>query len=252
MSEHTIRFYDKKGLLVPSAVSEKGYKLYGFRAINRLGQILALRVLDMPIEQIIHYIDQKNPETYEAQLNNMEALVDHKIRELMSIQSQIQDQKTLVQSYRDQREQIFIQHFDIRYVLPVMPLNSQYAFEISVPEFYSHLIAHKEHPRLHSSRNLVIHKMGDNLNLCIQITGPDQSAIDLKDCSILPAGDYLCLFHNTGSSEDYSKRESLVSRYLKQKQLHAADFYIDIYSSNNNIYFENNESSLFQLLLKSD
>ncbi|MBN2656251.1 MAG: MerR family transcriptional regulator [Spirochaetales bacterium] len=252
VSEHTIRFYEKKGLLVPSLITEKGYKLYGFRAIDRLGQILALRVLDMPIDQIIGSIDQKNPESYEQQLNNMEEIVDGKIRELLSIRSQIRDRKSLVQAYKEEKNSLFIKHFDARYLLPVMPLDSEYAFEIRVPDFYTHLVESEEHPHLHSSRNLIIRKKGDELTLCIQILEPDLSSIDLDRCEILPEGDYLCLFHSTETREAYDVRRSRIVRYLKQNNLYAGDQSIDIYSSDNNIYYEDNESSLFQLLLESE
>ncbi|UUZ95535.1 MerR family transcriptional regulator [Paenibacillus sp. P25] len=48
----TLHHYHKIGLLLPSRISEAGYRLYGEKELERLQQILFYRELDIPLENI--------------------------------------------------------------------------------------------------------------------------------------------------------------------------------------------------------
>ncbi|GIO15504.1 MerR family transcriptional regulator [Cohnella xylanilytica] len=48
----TLHHYHKIGLLVPSGISEAGYRLYGRRELERLQQIRFYRELDFPLDRI--------------------------------------------------------------------------------------------------------------------------------------------------------------------------------------------------------
>ncbi|GGH10367.1 MerR family transcriptional regulator [Paenibacillus segetis] len=48
----TLHHYHKIGLLLPSEISEAGYRLYGTKELERLQQILLYRELDFSLEQI--------------------------------------------------------------------------------------------------------------------------------------------------------------------------------------------------------
>lgn len=52
VTERTLRFYHKKGLLEPSGYNDLGHRLYGDRDLVRLQQILTLKFLDYPLERI--------------------------------------------------------------------------------------------------------------------------------------------------------------------------------------------------------
>ena len=52
ISARTIRYYDSIGLLRPARVTSSGYRIYGGREVDRLQQILLLRALDMPLDEI--------------------------------------------------------------------------------------------------------------------------------------------------------------------------------------------------------
>ncbi len=52
ISVRTLQYYDKIGLLTPSARSESGYRLYDSEDIKRLQQILFYRELDFALEDI--------------------------------------------------------------------------------------------------------------------------------------------------------------------------------------------------------
>lgn len=53
----TLRYYDKIGLLIPSARSGNGYRLYSVDDLERLQQILFFRELDFPLARIQELIN---------------------------------------------------------------------------------------------------------------------------------------------------------------------------------------------------
>ena len=52
LSERTLRYYDRIGLLKPKAYTESGYRLYDDTAMERLQQILLFRELEFPLREI--------------------------------------------------------------------------------------------------------------------------------------------------------------------------------------------------------
>lgn len=52
VSVRTLRYYDRIGLLPPSAVSDAGYRLYDDEALERLQLILMYRELQFPLKEI--------------------------------------------------------------------------------------------------------------------------------------------------------------------------------------------------------
>jgi MerR family transcriptional regulator, thiopeptide resistance regulator len=52
LTARTLHHYDEIGLLVPSARSEAGYRLYGDGDVRRLYRILALRGMGFPLDEI--------------------------------------------------------------------------------------------------------------------------------------------------------------------------------------------------------
>ena len=52
ISVRTLHYYDEIGLLKPTEVTEAGYRLYDDKAIQKLGQILVFRELELPLADI--------------------------------------------------------------------------------------------------------------------------------------------------------------------------------------------------------
>lgn len=74
ISDRTLRHYDEIGLLTPSARSDAGYRLYTKDDLARLQQIVALKNLNLSLEQIADML--KNPRTsaitlMESQMNTV-------------------------------------------------------------------------------------------------------------------------------------------------------------------------------------
>jgi len=54
----TLHHYHKIGLLIPSKISEAGYRLYGTKELERLQEILFFREMDFPLDQIKEMLEQ--------------------------------------------------------------------------------------------------------------------------------------------------------------------------------------------------
>ena len=61
VSSRNIRFYEQKGLIKPRRNTENDYREYSEEEIQRLKLIRALRMVDMPMDQIRKVIDGKVP-----------------------------------------------------------------------------------------------------------------------------------------------------------------------------------------------
>lgn len=66
LTERTLRYYDRIGLLRPSQHSAAGYRLYTPGDIARLQRILALRQLGMPLDEVKKWLDSPNHAPLEA------------------------------------------------------------------------------------------------------------------------------------------------------------------------------------------
>lgn len=60
VSIRMLHHYDKIGVLIPSKKTEKNYRLYSDQDIKRLYQILTLKELDFPLNEIKKILDDKN------------------------------------------------------------------------------------------------------------------------------------------------------------------------------------------------
>lgn len=60
----TLRYYDEIGLLRPEKTDKKtGYRYYSTKQFERLNTIKYLRAMDMPLERIIRFFENKNTDT---------------------------------------------------------------------------------------------------------------------------------------------------------------------------------------------
>ncbi len=79
VSERTIRYYDKIGLLKPSFVMENGYRQYSDLDLLKLQKILSLKHLGFSIEEIFPMVmDNTNlKESFELQIGLIEDKINH-------------------------------------------------------------------------------------------------------------------------------------------------------------------------------
>ena len=84
VSERTLRYYDKIGLLKPSKIKKNGYRNYSKDDLFRLQKIILLKKLGFPLEEITIMLVE-NDEGWVDTLRMQVNLVDQKIRYFSSL-----------------------------------------------------------------------------------------------------------------------------------------------------------------------
>lgn len=115
VSVRTVQYYDSRGILVPSELSEGGRRLYSEEDLKRMKIICFLRELDLPINTISQLLDEEHPEdVIDLFLEQQETLLRKEISER---------QVRLHKLEQLQREVKTVEHFsvesigDIAYVI---------------------------------------------------------------------------------------------------------------------------------------
>ncbi|HEY7347939.1 MAG TPA: MerR family transcriptional regulator [Ktedonobacterales bacterium] len=96
VSVRALRFYDRLGLLQPSAHTEAGYRLYTDADFFRLQQILALKFLGFALEEI-KYCLQVGPTSLKETLALQKAMMQEKRARLESVIQAISETEPLLQ-----------------------------------------------------------------------------------------------------------------------------------------------------------
>ena len=90
ISMGTLRHYEKEGLVQPECIDpENGYRYYGVCQLEVLNTIRYLRTLDMPLEEIREFIQNRDIPVIEEKLKKQKELIEHKRRELEQIERKI-------------------------------------------------------------------------------------------------------------------------------------------------------------------
>ncbi|MCW3097723.1 MAG: transcriptional regulator, MerR family [Chthonomonadaceae bacterium] len=95
MTVRTLRFYDKVGLLAPSATTDAGYRLYAEQDLLTLQHILALKFLGFSLEEIKQCLCS-GPTKVEEMLARQRQMMQAKRRQLDAILSAIGSAEKLV------------------------------------------------------------------------------------------------------------------------------------------------------------
>ncbi len=97
ISVRTIRYYDSKGLLKPSVVSDSNYRYYTDSDFSKLQRILVLRSLGFSLEDIaVLSADDKASESVKESFALQLKLIREKISELNRIEQTLQEASSMI------------------------------------------------------------------------------------------------------------------------------------------------------------
>lgn len=95
----TIRFYDNKGLLKPSSMSEAGYRLYTDEDFAKLQRILTLKYLGFSLEDIFTTITNDSSSDYlHKSLELQMQIVKNKISHMQAVEKSIYEAKKMLEN----------------------------------------------------------------------------------------------------------------------------------------------------------
>ena len=84
VTTRTLRYYDQIGLLSPASTGGNGYRYYDRSSLLRLQQILFLRELDVPLQEIRRLLSQPNLDL-QAVLSRHRAALDRRRKRLQKL-----------------------------------------------------------------------------------------------------------------------------------------------------------------------
>lgn len=100
ITERTVRYYDKVGLLKPSFVMENGYRKYCHEDLIKLQKILLFKTLGFSLEEIEGMIVQNNNSSMSKSLQTQIELVDSKMQYYAKLKDSLISARNLVEENR--------------------------------------------------------------------------------------------------------------------------------------------------------
>ncbi|SMP66130.1 MerR family transcriptional regulator [Anoxynatronum buryatiense] len=97
VSAETLRFFDKKGVVVPTRHPDNNYRTYEGRDVNRIVRYKYLRRLDFSLEESVDFISEISSQEALEMMSQQEMAVAAKIREYQEVLQQLAYQKDLYQ-----------------------------------------------------------------------------------------------------------------------------------------------------------
>lgn len=126
LNKRTLHYYDEIGIFSPVYKGENGYRYYSFEQSMELENILALRELNMSIEEIKAYMRHPNPEEFCKIATAKIAEADETIRRLKQLRKILQQKKeTLINGRGTFHGKIEIVELPEQYLL-LTPLDISY------------------------------------------------------------------------------------------------------------------------------
>lgn len=96
ITERTVRYYDKVGLLKPSFIMQNGYRKYSHEDLMKLQRILLFRTLGFTLEEIEGMIVQNDSSSVKQSLQTQIELVDSKIQYFNKLKESLTSARKLV------------------------------------------------------------------------------------------------------------------------------------------------------------
>ncbi|BEP29427.1 MerR family transcriptional regulator [Helicovermis profundi] len=115
ISTDTLRHYDKLGLFKPQYDNKNNYRYYDIRSLFKLSRILFLKNLDISLNEIKDYMNNKNTDNLKNMLRKKETEIDFRIHQLTNLKSKIQSKLELLDSFKTEVDQIKIKTINKRY-----------------------------------------------------------------------------------------------------------------------------------------
>lgn len=98
VSERTIRYYDKIGLLKPTFIMDNGYRKYSDNDFLKLQKILSLKYLGFSIEEIFPMVMDESKENFSLSLDIQSELIAKKMKHMQLLQDSIKKMKKTIQN----------------------------------------------------------------------------------------------------------------------------------------------------------
>ena len=140
----TLRYYDDIGLLKPEKTDERtGYRYYSTKQFERLNTIKYLRAMDMPLERIIRFFENKDTNTLMELLKEQQEetrVLKARLEKIQGkLERRIQQLSDAMESRLDQIQEITYPKRKIAFLRKEIPLGDDLEYPIRELERQNHL-----------------------------------------------------------------------------------------------------------------
>lgn len=144
LSRRTLIYYDQIDLFKPKKISNHGFRYYTCDQCFELDVILTLKFLDIPLEQIKYFLNNRNIDDTLAEFKNRKKILDKKINDLRYMQTFLEnyidryttlkniDFDTITHSYREEESFICSDLMHSHYYDSIDSLSSYSDFYLSL------------------------------------------------------------------------------------------------------------------------
>lgn len=108
----TLYYYDEIGLFKPEYVNENGYRYYSHKQTYDFHVLLALKDLQMSLEDTKKYVNHRTPENMIELLDTKIGELDEEIKKLTNLRDSISKRLSLIQNYVN----VPIDEIEVKYV----------------------------------------------------------------------------------------------------------------------------------------
>ncbi|MGM9936546.1 MAG: MerR family transcriptional regulator [Candidatus Ornithomonoglobus sp.] len=234
-TSETLRYYDKIGLFKPDYVSDSGHRYYSIRQYERLGTILELRQMGMPINKIQKYFDNRNYKQSIEILRDYQKEFEEKLNELMQLNEAMTNKIKFLESLSElpEMETVFETEFPERYMIT---FNQESGDMEEHAMHFTKLEAHiKERiPVIASDRmgvfaGEILLQPNEEMIPAFPMIMVSPLSADEEYLKKIPAGKYVCMYYKNGILEKYDKSFEIIKEYIREKNYRISGWILQFY-----------------------
>ena len=214
ISAHSIRYYEKEGLIASSHVSDSGYRLYDYEELYILSAVKILRDSDIPIKRIRKLFNNYSKEDYIAELKRSQKKVTAQIARLEALKQQLGDSIALM-THIQTGLPVFSYHELPRRRLKIIK-RSNHNIGCSIKELYDAYIRHNVDMSRLYREDTIYYLLDDAVCHCVL----DNDDIYDPDTVVCDAGRYLCYTFYENIEGTAEQQIDTFYAYIKENGLH--------------------------------
>lgn len=229
--KQTLLYYDKHELLVPAFINKNGYRYYSVSQYLVLEIILNMRKLNIPIQDIKKYLDNRSMENFEKILQEKERECNRIIEETLKIKNSLDLSLKTIENIRKTRFdqiQLSFQTEKILFVSEGLTRDMSLRERMKILSRHNQTAFSKKHFKEFTT-GWIIHKdefFAQTFNNTLQFFTPVSHTFSKKHCFIRPEGLYLTIrFEGTY----YEKAPSIYLKILDFIQCNRLEIISNIY-----------------------
>lgn len=232
----TLRYYDRIGLLKPDYVDpDTGYRYYSIFQYEKLGTILELRSLEMPIDQIVEYFCDRNLKQSIDILETYQKRLEEKINMQKSINDVLKSKLQFLNTLHElgPLETVFLSEFAERSIITFGKPSGdpeKHAYAYTKLEWYIDEVA----PILATDRigvyvDEAILEDNEEFVPAIPMIIVQKTGENKKYIQTIPAGKYACMYYSNGRLEHYHPSFEIIKKYLRDNSYEICGPILQIY-----------------------